>query len=479
MTLGSYDVVVIGAGVVGAAIAWRLSQDDVRVLWLEAAHDVAEGASKANSAITASGYDTTPGTLESELIRASCRRWEAICSDLDVPYRRIGSLALAFTDEEVMRLEHLRAQADANGVEAEVVSREEMRRLAPTASTEALAALHVPAEGIIDPMRLTVGYAELAVRNGIELRLSTPARGFRRSSDGLLTHVETAGEAFAARFVVNAAGLLADEVSAAAQAEQFRIWPRKGQFLLVDREIGRRVTKILTPIPSARTRGILAVPTTNGTLLLGPTADDQEDKADNTTDEETLEKVLARAKRLVPDIARRHVIKAFAGLRPASDPVYRVELSERVPNLIHAAAIRSTGVSSSPAVADRVRSLLVEAGVELRPRNTAHARLPRVPRLAELPPDEIIALAEREEQYRLVVCACEHVSAAEIRAALDGAVAATSLDGVRKRTRAAAGRCQGAYCMAGIGFMLSIARGLAPSAIPQGEPGTNWAIDEA
>ncbi len=449
------------------------------MLWLEAAHDVGEGASKANSAITASGYDTTPGTLEADLVRASSPRWEELCAELDVPFSRIGALALAFDEaEETEALPHLLERAGANGVDAEIVDGDDARELAPAVAPAARAALHVPAEGIIDPLRLVCAYAEAAVGAGVELRRATPAIGFRKSGDGPIREVETPAGRFAVGHVVNAAGLWADLVSEAAGAEGFRMWPRKGQFLLVDREIGQRVTKIVTPIPSERTRGVLAIPTTNGSLLLGPTAEDGEDREDKSTDRETLEHVFAQATRLLQGVERRHVIKAFAGLRPASERTYRVERSERVPNLVHAAAIRSTGVSASPAVADLVRALLAEGGQEEQVRR---ARPParRLARLAELPAAEVALLTSRDAAYGVVVCACEHVSAAEIRHALAGPVPALSIDGVRKRTRASAGRCQGAYCSAGIGFLLSLAHGLEPWQVPQGEPGTAWGVGEA
>ena len=353
-----YDVVVVGAGVVGAAIARRLSLDELRVLWLEARHDVCEGASKGNSGITASGYDVAPGTLEAELVLASSPRWEELCWDLDVPFRRCGSLALAFGVEDEERLEHARAQAEANGVEVRVLSGEQARDVEPAASPAATAALHVPSEGIIDPIRLTVAYAEVAVRNGVELRLGTPALAVESAGDGRFLRVHTPQETVSSRFVVNSAGLGADDVSRSAGAEDFRMWPRRGQFLLVDRAVGEGLRTIVTPVPTERTRGTLAIPTTNRTLLLGPTAEDREDKDDRGTDRETLAEVFAEATRLVPGlgIEPRHVIKAFAGLRPASNPTYRIERSERVPNLVHAAGIRSTGVSPSPAVGERVRA---------------------------------------------------------------------------------------------------------------------------
>lgn len=467
-----YDVAVVGAGVVGAAIACRLAREPLRVLWLEAAHDVAEGTSKANSAIATTGWDLDPGTLEARLLRAAAPGWEMLCARLDVPYRRVGALALAFGEEDEAKLAKLAGRAAASGVEAEHLTADELARLCPAASREAVAALHVPGEGIVDPLRLTVGFAEAAVRGGAELHLSTPVTAVK-SGAGAISALVTPRGTFSVRAVVNAAGLGAGRVARLAGAEEIRIRPRKGEFLVVDREFGRDVGKVLMPVPTARTRGILAVPTTNGSLLVGPTADDVDDPGELGTDDRTLERVLCEARRLLPALAPHHAIKAFAGLRPAADPPYRVELSAAVPNLVHAAGLRSTGVSSSPAVAELVRDLLAEAGVERRVAAPA-TRLPRVPRLLDLADEEAVALAGQDRRYRTVVCACEHVSVAELDAALAGAVPARSLDGVRKRTRAGGGRCQGAYCGAGIAFMLSARHGLTPAEVRQGAPGTEW-----
>ncbi|GAA0443334.1 FAD/NAD(P)-binding oxidoreductase [Acrocarpospora corrugata] len=466
-----YDVAIVGAGVIGSAVAAALSRYQLNVLWLEAAHDVAEGASKANSGIAGTGYDMPTGTLESDLVRAASSTWEATCEALDVPFARVGSLSFAFEPGDLANVTKLAEQAADAGVRAEILEGPRLREAAGGMAPAALAALHVPGEAIVDPIRLTIGRARLAVTNGVDLRCSTPATDFRHDSDGRITHVVTPRETFAVGAVVNAAGLNADVIARAAKAENFGMWPRKGMFLLLDRAIGEQVPKILTMIPTEYTRGVLAVPTTNRTVLIGPTATDETDKSDKSTDAETLDWVWDRARDLIPHLSRDHVIKTFAGLRPASDRTYRIEVSAEVPNLVHAAGIRSTGVQSSPAVADLVCSLLESIGVRLTPRRDPQIRLPRVPRLAELSTDDA---AERSGS--MVVCACEHVTAAEIRAACTGPVPARSLDGVRKRTRAMAGRCQGAYCSVGVGFILSVEQGFDSWDVPQGEPGSSWGV---
>lgn len=479
MTNQHYDIAVVGGGVIGAAIAAELSRHAVSVVWFEAAHDVAEGASKANSAIACSGYDMPVGSLESQLILESNPEWENICGALDVPFRRIGALSLAFDEGDTESLRRLAAQAEDAGVEAEFLSGSALRRAAETAAPTAVEALHVPAEAIIDPIRLTIGFAKLAVVNGVDLRRSTPVTGFWHHGSGEISHVVTASDAVSVGAVVNAAGVNADIITDAAAAEPFTMWPRKGQFLLLDRAVGHLVPKIMSTAPTPHTRGIYAIPTTNRTVLVGPTADDGIDRSDKTTDGDTLDTVWARAQRLLPDIDRRYVTKAFSGLRPASDKTYRLEISSTVPNLVHAAGIRSTGVSSAPAVARYISNLINSNIIPLTPKTTAVSAIPALPRLAECSTDAAaVDFACRAgappDQRPMVVCACEHVTAAEIAAECRGPVPATSLDGVRKRTRAMAGRCQGAYCSVGVGFILSAATGEQPGEVRQGEPASQW-----
>jgi len=475
-----YDIAVIGAGVIGAAIAAELSRYTARVAWFEAAHDVAEGASKANSAIACSGYDLPPGSLESQLILQSSPGWERLCRDLDVPFRRIGALSLAFDDEDAQSLQNLAAQAAEAGVDTELLTGAALRRAAESAAPKASQALHVPAEGIIDPIRLTVGLAKLAVQNGVELRRSCPVTGFRHHGSGQISHVVTPDSVVSVGAVINAAGVNADRITEAADADRFTMWPRKGQFLLLDRAVGHLVPKIMCTAPTPHTRGIYAVPTTNRTVLVGPTAVDGADRTDKTTDAETLGSVWQRAQRLLPEsIARSHVTKTFSGLRPASDTTYRLEVSSKVPNLVHAAGIRSTGVSAAPAAARYIRDLVDRNILALTPRPGARAAIDPLPRLAESDTDDAaVCFAARPtaapDEHPMVVCACEHVTAAEIAAECRGAVPATSLDGIRKRTRAMAGRCQGAYCSVGVSFILSAATGQQPGAVRQGEPGSQW-----
>jgi glycerol-3-phosphate dehydrogenase len=440
-----YDVVIVGGGVVGCAVARRLSLTTARVALLEAADDVGEGASKGNTGIATSGAECPPGSLEARLVARSSPGWEALCASLDTPFRRIGGLAVARTPAEQDALAGLLERARANGCEAGIVSGERAREIEPMVTRSARAALHVPGDGIVDPLRLTLGYAELGARNGVDVRLGSPVTGFRADGDRL-THVETPKGAVAAGFVVNAAGIEADTVSRLAGGEPFTTWPRQGQYWLLDREIGSRFRAIVGGVPTAGSRGVYCVPTTHGSLLLGPTARDGADRADRAVDRDSLEAVFDAARKLVPGLERRWAIKTFAGNRPASDPEYRIRADRERANLVHAAGIRSTGVSSSPAVAELVHEALAAAGAPvLDERPGAVTALEPVPRLFGHP--DPAALFALDPAYGDVICPCEHVTAAEIEAALRMRLPAGSIAGLRKRTHAAGGRCQGAMCL--------------------------------
>jgi glycerol-3-phosphate dehydrogenase len=454
------DVAVVGGGVIGTAIAARLSATTATVRLFERNDDVGDEASKGNAGITSSYY-SEPGSLDARVIGATYRRWEEASAGLDVPFRRVGGLITALTDEEVAQLPPKLEEALGCGVQAEIIEGARAIELEPLVSPDCLQALWLPDEGIIDPMRLTVRLAQLATLNGADIRLSSPVIDFERSA-GEIVGVRTPRGVSGARFVVNAAGLGLGTISELAGGESFRLWPRKGEYWILDRQFGSRLRHIVFATPLPDTKGIHVVPTTNGTALLGPSADDNDRPTDKETDEPTLAYIYERARRMVPSVSLDYAIKTFAAIRPASDERIRVRVDRQVPNLVHAGN-RSTGVSSSLGIADMVLELLNGAGLNAKDRDDALARVPRVPRLLDAPDPE--ALPAIDPRYGQVVCVCEQVSAAEIAAALDGPMPARSIDGVRKRTRATGGRCQGAVCMAGVAFMCSIATGLPPGEV--------------
>jgi glycerol-3-phosphate dehydrogenase len=457
------DVLVIGGGVVGTAVAARLSRTTARVCLVEEEDDLAEGASKGNAGIATSFYGA-PGTLEARLIAASNPMWEDLCARLDVPYRRMGALMIAVEPEQAERLKAVQEDIQARGARAELVSAADARRIEPMISERTLGAVSLPDEGLIDPMRLTIGYAELAVRNGASVRLQSPVTEMV-TEGGRVRTVITPGGAIATRFVVNAAGLGVDRISALAGGEALRMWPRQGQYWILDREFGARFNRIVFPIPLEHTRGVQVVPTTNGSVLLGPSAQDTDRPDDKSTDRVTLDRIFEQVRTLVPAVSLEHAIKTYCAIRPAGDETFRARVDDRVSNLVHVGS-RSAGVSLSPALADYVLDLLREAGLTAPDRPDAFSAIPCVPRLLlEEDPERLVSLDPR---YAQVVCACEQVTAAEISAALTSRVPARSIDGIRKRTRATGGRCQGSVCLAGVAFLCSLHTGLPPERIGYG-----------
>ena len=458
-----YDVVVIGGGVLGTAAAARVAMTSASVCLLDEADDVGEGASKGNAGI-ATSYYAPPGTIEAELIAASWPRWEDICQRLDVPFSRPGALTIAIDEDQAEKLPRLRDEAVAAGTRAELLTGEEARQLEPMITPACTGAVHLPDEGLIDPMRLTCAYAELAAANGADVRLDCPALGFTRSGDRL-TAVDTPAGRLEAGFVINAAGVAAGRVSALAGGEEIKIWPRKGQYWILDRAWGERLRMMVLPVPMPHTRGVQAVPTTNGSVLLGPDAEDITDPDDKGTDLDRLEAILEQTERLVPTVTVDSAIKTYAANRAACEETVRVRPDDRVRNLIHVGN-RSTGVSASPGTADRVLALLRDAGLDGADRPGAVRALAKVRRL--LLDEDPESLPDVDPRYRQVVCVCEQVTAAEIASSLSLRVPARSIEGVRKRTRATAGRCQGSVCMAGVAFLCSLHTGQPPAELRQG-----------
>jgi glycerol-3-phosphate dehydrogenase len=456
------DVAVVGGGVLGAAIAARVAATTASVCLLEAETDVAEGASKGNAGVAVAYYGP-PGTDEAALIEASFPGWEELTGRLSVPYRRLGAVMVALDDEQAAALEHTRDEVRACGARAEMLTPARTRDLEPLVTARCVAGLSMPDEGAIDPMALTVAYAQLAAVNGAAIRLASPVTALRAEDDGRLV-LTTPAARIRARFVVNAAGLAAGRVSRLAGGEELSYWPRKGQYAVLDRAFASSLARIVFSTHSATTKGINVVPTTHGSALLGPTALDAGDAGDKATDRDTIEHVIASATALVPSIRPEYVIKYFAANRPASDEQHRLRFDAKVPNLLHCTN-RSAGVSLSPAAAGRVLELLLGAGLDARQRTDAVDVLPPAPRLRATA--EPAALIAKNPQFGQVVCACEHVSAAEINRALDGPVPATSIDGVRKRTGAMYGRCQGSLCSAGIAFLTALHTGTGPATVRQ------------
>ncbi|HEX3929396.1 MAG TPA: FAD-dependent oxidoreductase [Nocardioides sp.] len=470
----SPDVVIVGAGVVGTSTAMALSQLDVDVVVIERRQDVGDEASRANSGITNSGWSPAPGSLESDLCLRSDGRWEALSERLGVRFRRVGCTVLALDEEEAALIPAMAERCETVGVEAQILKGDALAEVAPHASADAVLGLHIPAEGVVDSVRLSVAYAELAETNGVRFRLGEAVvDGVRQN--GRITEIVTTRGRYRPKFVVNAAGVGADAVSEALGGEDFDVVARRGQWTLLDREFGKQVPSILTGVPGPLGHGPMVIPTAHGSVLVGPDAEDLPDKRDRATTTEGIADVLGRCRRLMPGLDLSFAIKTFAGLRPHSDPTYRVGWSESASNLLMAAGIRSTGVSSSPAMGEHLRDLLVAAGLPGSARPAARTSLDYERPLWW---DLDGARVATDPLGRTVICACEKVTAADVHQALRPPLAATTIGGVARRTHATWGRCQGSACLSGVAFVTSLYADRPAWETPMNEPGSTIGVGE-
>ena len=458
-----YDVVIIGCGVVGAACAYELAKHQLRLCVLEASNDVANGTTKANSAIVHAGYDPLPGTKMARLNVAGTAMMGELCRKLDVPYRNNGSLVLSLSEQDDGILRTLYAQGQANGVPGlALLDREQTLALEPNLSPDVRGALFAPSAGIVNPWELCLALAETAVRNGAELRLSAPVTAIARTAGGFC--LTTPGGTLTSRYVVNCAGVFSDRIAAMAGDRSFRIQPTKGEYFLLDKSEGSRVERVIFQCPSQLGKGVLVTPTVHGNLLVGPNAAacGAEDTANTAAG---LDFVRASAQRSVPGVNFRDNIRNFAGVRANSDrPDFILEESATAPGLIHAAGIRSPGLSAAPAIGLEILELLRQAGLTLRRKDSFIDSRKRV-RFHQLSDREKNELIQADPRYGRVICRCETVTEGEIVACLHTPIPPVSVNGVKRRVGAGMGRCQGGFCGPRVQEIIARELGLDPTQV--------------
>jgi glycerol-3-phosphate dehydrogenase len=441
-----YDVAVIGAGLVGAAIARELSGFDVSVVVVEARSDVGDGTSKANTAILHTGFDAKPGTLEARLVRRGYQLLSAYAKETGIPVERTGALLVAWTPDELEALPALRDKAEANEYHhCELVGADEVYRRVPALGEGSLGGLTVPDESVTCTWTTNLAYATEARLRGAALMLDARVVSVELSADTTVLHT-LAGEV-SARWVINAAGLGCDLVDQFFGFDRFTVTPRRGELLVYDKFARRLVDTIVLPVPSKVGKGVLVSPTIYGNVMLGPTADNLDDRSATGTSESGLEFLLAKGAKLMPRLLEEEVTASYAGLRAAIDADdYLIELSEQQ-RYILVGGIRSTGLTSSMAVAEHVRELLVAAGFVLRARDDL-PEPPLLPNIGEafLRPYQDDDRIAADPAYGQIVCFCERVTAGEIRDTATSVVPPSGIDGLRRRTRAMNGRCQGFFC---------------------------------
>ena len=447
-----YDIAIIGAGAVGLAIARELSRYSLHVVLLESNSDVGMGTSKASTAIWHTGYDATPGTLEAVLLKRSYPLMREFMKEVGSPFELVGGLLIAWNEEQWQTLPKLLEKAHKNGdMDVHRISREEVYQREPHLGEGALGGMFVPGEGILCTFTIPLACATQAVVNGVELKLNFRVEKVESGKWKDAVHsIYSGAEVIHAKWIINAAGLYSDEVNSFFGHENFKVTPRRGELIVYDKLARSLVNHVLLPVPTATTKGVLISPTVFGNVLLGPTAEDLPDKNATNTSAYGLQSLLEKGKRILPELLEEEVTATYAGLRAATEHSdYQIALHAEQ-NYICVGGIRSTGISASLGIAEYVADLLKEGGVALKPKPVFESI--RMPTIGEafMRPYQNAELIEKNSEYGTIVCHCERVSLGEINDATRAAIPATTLDALRRRTRAMQGRCQGFNCQAAL-----------------------------
>ncbi|GHV52392.1 FAD/NAD(P)-binding oxidoreductase [Spirochaetia bacterium] len=441
---GDYDVAIIGCGVSGANIARRLSAYTIKTAILEKAADVSFGTSKANSGIVHGGFHHNKKYLKARLEIQGNLMFDQLRRELDFPFKRCGIIVAALHEDEMKSVEQLYMQGVENGVIGiELCSRERILELEPKLSQDTVGGLYAPGGGMVEPYRFVFALVESAMKNGVHLYTDFKVTAAQHEADLWTVHAED-GRIIKARYVINAAGLYADEVSRAFGGEEFTIKARKGEYFLMDRLTRACPGRVVFPVPTAVSKGMLVIPTVEGTVLVGPTADAIDDKTDYSTTAGQLEQIFDSGKTMIPSLSRNDVITSFAGIRPILEEDFYIEPSKKAPAFVQVAGIQSPGLTASPAVGEYVKDLLKGMGLNLTEKPGWDPFVEDRPKTRELSPYDLDKLISKDPAWGNIVCRCEHVSEAEIVQAVR--LGHQTLDGVKYFTRAQMGRCQGGFC---------------------------------
>jgi len=473
-----YDTVIVGAGVVGCALAYKLSQYRLRVLLLDKNYDVGEATSKGNSAIVHTGFDAAPGTLESQLVTQASRQWPELAEKLKIPFEQCGALLLAIDDGQKKQLDKIHAKAVRNGVDdVRLLSAAQTRELEPSVPQDVLGGLLIARESIADPFTTSIAYAEVALANGVDILLGAEIVGIEDADKASKKLVTARNDRIATRIIVNVAGLGSRKLADLYGGDGFDINPRRGQFLIFDKYSRSAIKRILLPIPTAHTKGVLVIPTIFGNLLAGPTAEDFsfDDESVSDTTVEMLQSLLSGASRLFPDLIDQPVIGTFSGVRcNCSQGSYLIRCNDGHQGVLTVTGIRSTGFTSSPTLADYlVEELHEKCGLNLEKNPEALDSRPE----SNWPGWWKRPFANRElikkcPDFGRVVCYCEHISRGEIIQHLDSPLKPRTLDAIKRRTRAQMGRCQGFDCQIKVAEIISEHCGIPLNKITKRGPGS-------
>ena len=466
-----YDVAIIGAGITGCAIAYELGKYNVKAVIVEKENDVSVGTTKANSAIIHGGYDPKPGTKMAEYNIKGNVYTKELCEKLDVPYKQIGALVVAFSEEEKKTLEELKQRGITKGVsDMAIWDKETLLTEEPHISDNAVAALSSPTVGIVSPWELALALAETAVLNGVEVKLNTEVSGIEKENDTY--KIETNNGVIEAKYICNAAGVFADKVNEMCNEKTFEITPNKGEYYLMDKSQGNLVNHVIFQCPNEKGKGVLVAPTVHGNLIVGP--DSQPSAAnDVSTTKQGLDFVRNTALKSVPGINFRESIRNFAGVRArTADHDFHIYEDKNNKGFINIAGMQSPGLSSACAIAPDILKMLENSGLTLEAKEDIVDER-HIDRFKHLSHEDREKLVEKNPAFGKIICRCETITEGEIINAVHRPIPATSIDAVKRRCNAGMGRCQGGFCGPRVQEIISRELNKPLADIPQDRLGTN------
>ena len=472
-----YDICIIGAGITGSLIARELSRYKLKILVLEKENDVGNVTTNANSAIIHSGYDPVHGTLKAKLNVLGNAKYDQLTKELDVSFKRIGSLTVAVEDEQLKILEELKERSAQNGVEVKLLNHDEVIAIEPNITKEVKGALLAPTCGIIDPFNLCVHAMENAMDNGVELKLNSAVLAINKKDNNWEIHAKSG--IYEAKVVINCAGNHADKIASLVEDIDWNITSRKGEYFVLDHFDDNFIRPTIFPLPSAKGKGILVTPTYSGDYLVGPSSEFTDNKEDYATDAPTLNEVKNKSSLLVPNVPFGETIRVFSGLRPTpSTHDFIIGFSKKDDHFINVAGIESPGLASSPAIAEYVINEYVNKVLKLEANKDFNPYVKPYIRMKYLDENKKKEMISKNKDFGDIICNCEQVTLGEIEDALNRNCPPRSVKALKRRTRAGFGKCQGGFCQPSIVLLLAKHYNISPLDVLLDDEGSNILVEK-
>lgn len=473
-----YDITIIGAGIVGTFVARELSKYDLEVLILEKDNDVANGTTKANSAIVHAGYDAEPNSMKAILNVEGNSMMEEICNELEVPFKRIGSLVVAFNDDEMSTINEIYNRGITNKVpDLNIINKKELLAIEPNINPEAVGALYAPTGGIVGPWELAIALVENAIENGVELQLNSEVRNIEKIENGY--RIFTKDKEIDTKYIVNCAGLYADKIHNMIAPPEFKITPRRGQYFLLDKIAGNIVNRVIFQTPTNISKGVVVLPTVHGNLLVGPDAQLIDDKENNETSDDRLTYIKETAQKTSKNIPFNAVITSFAGLRASPNTGdFIIKEAEEAKGFIDVAGIESPGLTASPAIGKYVVKLLKDIHEDFKEKENFNPRRRKMIHFMDLSQEEKHEIIKKDPRYGRIICRCENITEGEIVDVIHRKAGGTTVDGIKRRVRPGSGRCQGGFCQPRVIEILARELNKDITEIVKDGPASNIAIRE-